>query len=55
MMQYDFDKFEFFLGVTMGPDEGWETYPQDVAPTARYFVMPNLRPARYFQFRISSV
>ncbi|CAG2244562.1 SDK [Mytilus edulis] len=42
-------------GVTMGEDEGWETYPQDVAPNVRFFVMPNLRPARYFQFRLKSV
>lgn len=39
----------------MGEDEGWETYPQDVAPNVRFFVMPNLRPARYFQFRLKSV
>ena len=39
----------------MGPEESWETYPQDVLPAAHFFVMPNLRPARYFQFRVSSV
>ena len=42
-------------GLIMGPEEGWETYPQDVLPAAHFFVMPNLRPARYFQFRVSSV
>ena len=34
---------------------GWEVYPDEVPPTSTSHIVSNLRPSRYYRFRISAV